>query len=314
MATYNGGAFIARQLNSLLAQTYTNWQLWIRDDGSMDKTLDIIKAYMERCSNIRLIINKSEVKGARSNFSALFDLARQDETVQYIMFCDQDDIWKADKIERSFFAIQDIETNFSGEPALIYGNLQLMGENDRFIAGELKLKHHIHLRNLISYNYVFGCTMMLNRALIDEIEIIPSTAENHDYWIALVASLHHSRFIQGKLICYRQHGQNTSGNIVGNNGFLSRIERHFLSPQKEISMLRSRYVMLTDFFSRYQQKMSPEYRQLLHDYLKAYDKGRLTVCYEITRNRIFRKGFFQSLALIYHILFFFNSIKAKTAI
>ena len=79
-------------------------------------------------------------------------------------------------------------------------------------------------------------------------------------------------------------------------------------------MLRARFVMLNDFFKRYGHKLSPQNRKMLREYLNAYNKGRLSVCYTILKNRIFRKGLLQSLAMIYHILFFFKSIKAKSKV
>jgi len=314
MATYNGGAFINKQLDSIVQQTHLNWQLWIRDDGSSDDTLDIIDQYRQKYANIRLFTNLSGVRGACANFSALFELAQADATLKYLMFCDQDDIWNTEKISKSLAALQEIEGAPLSKPALVYGDLTLINEQDGFIPGNLKLIAKIRLRNLISYNYALGCTMMLNRPLADEIGTIPRNAENHDYWVALVASIYQSRFLKEKLINYRQHRQNVSGNIAGNNSFLSRIKRHVISPQKEIGMLRRRFLTLSDFFSHYEKKMTAHDREILKDYLDAYGKGRVHVCYAILKNGIFRNGFFQSVALIYHLLFFFNSIQSKPAV
>ncbi len=99
MATFNGQNYLREQLDSLLAQSHNNWQLWVRDDGSTDNTIEILKTYEAKYPNIFIITNNKERGGACSNFAALFRMARLDEDVKYVMFCDQDDVWKPEKIE-----------------------------------------------------------------------------------------------------------------------------------------------------------------------------------------------------------------------
>src|SRR3569623_61880 len=203
MATYNGEKYIKKQLDSLFEQTYTNWQLWVRDDGSTDSTLDILKSYKAWYPNISIYLNTTPQRGACPNFAALFRMAKLDEQVKYIMFCDQDDIWKPEKIERSLAEMRHQEQLHPGEPVLIYSNVELMDNRDNAIEDSLKLCSKIDLRNLVSFNYVLGCTMLLNRHLIYKICTIPASAVNHDYWIALVASAYNTAYISEALNRYR---------------------------------------------------------------------------------------------------------------
>src|SRR4051812_26160593 len=107
MATYNGERYLEQQLDSLLNQTYTHWEMLIRDDGSTDGTLRIIERYKNKHANISYIVNQTDKKGACLNFAALFASVVKDDKVKYVMFCDQDDIWKPQKIEMSVVAMLD---------------------------------------------------------------------------------------------------------------------------------------------------------------------------------------------------------------
>lgn len=311
LASYNGERYLTDQLDSLIDQSYTNWKLIIRDDGSTDSTVAIINRYIERDTRISLIENKSAIKGACTNFAALFDLAKNNGNVNYAMFCDQDDIWKSEKIEKYLAAMQTIEMEFKSQPVLIYGNFELMTTNGDYMPGDYKLLPNLYLKNLLSFNYVYGCTVIMNRVLIEKIDRISADAENHDYWVALVASIYKSMYIDEKLLRYRQHSNNTSGNVAGNNSFSARLKRNLLSPGKEIENLKTRLNMLTSFYNKYQDQLSVSDRQLLETYLAAFKVNRFRVLSVMWHNSIFRKGFFQTLASFSHILFFYSSIQSK---
>ncbi|MFD0764653.1 glycosyltransferase family 2 protein [Mucilaginibacter lutimaris] len=311
MATYNGAHYLAEQLDSLLAQTYTNWQLIIRDDGSTDKTIDIIKEFADRYPHISLAEKNWPEKGACANFAALFDIAYHDPEIAYIMFCDQDDIWKPEKLQKTMDAMQVIEKSDPGQPTLIYSNFELMDANGAYMPGEFKLKHSIHLRHLLSFNFVYGCTTMLNRALINRIAAIPAIAINHDYWIALVASIYKSGFINEPLLRYRQHGHNASGNVAGNNSLTSRLKRNFTAPEKELNNLRTRLRMLEKFYQLYQKEMSAPDRKILTTFLHAFQSGRFKVATVMLSNGIFRNGLLQTLASFFQVIFFFDKLSYR---
>jgi glycosyltransferase involved in cell wall biosynthesis len=308
MATYNGKAYLAEQLNSLLAQTYKNWKLLVRDDGSTDDTLEILKSYKAKHSNISIYTNITGNHGACSNFAALFRMAKLDEHVKYAMFCDQDDVWLPDKIEMTLNEMRRQEDIHPGEPVMIYSDLELVNDSGCATGHSLRLKHKVDLKNLVSFNYVLGCTVMINRAMIQKIGKIPKQAVNHDYWIALVASMYHSAFISQKLIRYRQHTQNASGNVAHNDSISARIRRHITQPRHEIQISKAKLTMLNEFYKLYAQELDIEKRQMLEKYLHAYNSGRLQVCYLILKYRMFKKGFFQSLMTFYQVLFFYNRI------
>ena len=99
LATYNGERFLQKQIDSILQQTYSNFTIYIRDDGSKDGTIKIIKDYAQKYPNKILFIEDILGNlGVTQNFNELMKYS----SANYIAFSDQDDIWLPQKIEKSF--------------------------------------------------------------------------------------------------------------------------------------------------------------------------------------------------------------------
>ena len=124
MATYNGEQFIREQLDSLFAQTYTDWTLFVRDDGSTDNTISIIECYQKEHHNIVIIDNEGKNLGPFMNF---MDLLQKVDSPLY-MFIDQDDVWLPHKIENEIAAFRSLNCDET-TPGLVFTNLQLVDEN-----------------------------------------------------------------------------------------------------------------------------------------------------------------------------------------
>lgn len=108
MATYNGATYIREQLDSLLVQTYPLKEIIIQDDGSTDDTATICEDYAQRCPVIRFSVNEHNL-GYNQNFKT----AVMKATGDFIAFCDQDDVWFPEKIEKQVAAIGDHDLCFS---------------------------------------------------------------------------------------------------------------------------------------------------------------------------------------------------------
>ena len=106
LSTYNGEAYLEAQLLSIISQTNTNWKLFIRDDGSIDKTHEIIKKYTAKFPNLIILITDEygNLRSARS-FMQLLQISQ----ASYYMFCDQDDVWLPFKIQNSLNKMTELE-------------------------------------------------------------------------------------------------------------------------------------------------------------------------------------------------------------
>lgn len=215
LATYNGAQFIEEQIQSILNQTYTCWNLIIRDDGSTDRTIEIIKAIMiEHVNKITLIEDGDRSGSAKNNFYILLEHSKN----AYVMFCDQDDVWLPYKIERSLVAMQQEENKKINLPILIHSDLTVVSEQGEVINNSLYSMQNIdvfyfdRIERLLVQNAVTGCTMMMNRTLADRILAMPAEAIMHDWWIALHAMVFGEIiYLQEPQILYRQHSSNAVG-------------------------------------------------------------------------------------------------------
>ena len=220
MGTYNGGSYIAEQLDSICKQTFTNWKIIISDDGSTDNTLDIIRAYQQRIGSDRCMLKHGPSTGFADNFMGL---ARDsDIKADYYFFSDQDDIWLPDKLERAVNCLKAIDANQSA----LYGSSTLLANEHGIIYD----KSHIYLfpknfRNAIVQCVAGGNSMAFKQALKDIIEqISPVKVVSHDWWMYQLITAIDGYFYydQEPTLIYRQHSQAVVGT---NTSMVSRIHR-----------------------------------------------------------------------------------------
>ncbi len=216
LATYNGGLFISEQLESLAQQTYNNWRLIVRDDGSSDLTLEQVAVFAKQYpGKVEIICDQKGSLKAVGNFAELL----QQSSADYIMFCDQDDVWMPTKIEHSLRRMLELEeVNSRDTPILVHTDLKVVNIELEVLANSFWQYQHIipefgkHWTRLLLQNVVTGCTVMLNKALRDIALPIPQQAIMHDWWLALVAAIFGTvSDVHQQTVLYRQHGMNDTG-------------------------------------------------------------------------------------------------------
>ena len=296
MATYNGAVFFREQINSIIGQTYTNWELLIRDDNSTDGTMKLILEAVKEDPRIKMVIDPSDVHSACANFSSLLSWAKANTNIEYVMFCDQDDIWLASKIECSLKKLQETEVLNVGKPCLVYGHLNMMSEDGAPLSEVITMSSPPLFNNIIVQNPMFGCTMMFNAALSNLIQNIPLTAENHDYWIALVAvSFGCYAIINEDIILYRQHTNNVTSQ---GTGFMKRFHRYY-DNTKQIKELKTKLVMLGDFYDQYYEKLEQGNKTILEQFLKAFKAPTpLLLLRIIYKHKIYKITKLQTIAML----------------
>ncbi|WP_167343845.1 glycosyltransferase family 2 protein [Flavobacterium aquidurense] len=296
LACYNGEKYIEKQLDSIVAQSYTNWVLLIRDDNSSDSTLEIIESFNEKDKRVRIIQDKiqSEVKGACQNFARLLDVAVLEEAT-FIMFADQDDYWFSDKIEKMISAIdKDLV------PAMLYSDFLYADDNLKELPKNIQNIRETFsfpsFNSLIVQNTVYGCTMMINYALAQKCVMIPREAENHDYWIALVASGigANIRHLEIPLMLYRQHGNNVSGNYHDHH-YVSRFKRLFTNWEGLKKVECRRIKMLVAFLEQLNNELLPDNLKLLTGYLEELKGNKIAFVRYCVKNKIKRHSFMSTI-------------------
>ena len=214
MATYTGEKHLAGQIDSLLAQTFQDFTLYINDDVSTDNTLAIAKQYAEKFpEKIFVTQNKKNSGDAKLNFIDMM----AGHTAEYVMLCDQDDFWLPDKIEKTLAVMKKAEKSWPGIPVLVHTDLSVADENLQIIhpsykKATIRSYDRMALNQVLNMNNVSGCTAMYNAALADLLKRKPKYCAVHDWWLQIVASaLGKIAHLDEPTILYRQHGKNAIG-------------------------------------------------------------------------------------------------------
>ena len=207
MATYNGEKYIREQIDSIIAQSYADWELYISDDESTDNTLKIIRQYSDAMPDKIKIINEKRIGGAKNNFIYLFNNCPQSELY---MFSDQDDIWLPDKIKK----MVDNYDQAGIEGTLFYSKLRVVDSELNTVSDTFIEDLHYSLKNefMLMNNYIPGCVMLIDDKLKTSIGSIPKECIMHDWWIAMYATYFgHIACVEEQLHLYRQHEKNAIG-------------------------------------------------------------------------------------------------------
>lgn len=269
MATYNGGRYLRNQLLSLQQQTYKDWTLWVRDDGSTDNTMHILRKFAGSDSRIKII---EEGSGGRLGPGRNFLGLTRYSTADYVIFCDQDDIWLEKKLE---ILIDFAEKNFVADiPCLVYCDAYGYSDTEGIITIDGVSRNHAKsLREFLFFNAGYqGCSMLFNQRLCRmAAEYRADYFYMHDDVVSLLAhSFGRVYFLPKKLMLYRQHAYNITGNISPSP--CSYLRRVF---DKNLYVLSAmHYKEKESFFNAYKDGLDDKARQLFAAYL-AFPKKKL---------------------------------------
>lgn len=214
LGTYNGEKYIKEQIDSIIQQTYKEWKLYISDDSQDNGTIQIIKEYLVKFPEKMVLLDKRDrTDGAKGNFSYLFENMG---TADYYLFCDQDDVWNTEKLK---YLVKIMDNMNNDNPRLLYHNIEVVDEELKSICTSfteytgLTLRENNSFRQLLVYNCIPGCSIIINRTLKELVNLIPQECAMHDWWVVLAARCFNSEIIYDKKILglYRQHRNNEIG-------------------------------------------------------------------------------------------------------
>ena len=294
LSTYNGEKYLNQQLDSLLSQTYKNFEIIARDDGSQDKTLEILHSY-----NITIIDSKKNL-GAKGSFGALLEYAAQNTESEYFMFCDQDDVWERDKIEKTLAKMHEIEISCHEMPILVHTDLNVVDENLKVLDNSMWNYEHINpklntLNRLLIQNTITGCTVMINKKLAQISLQIPDEAVMHDWWIGLVASKFGKiDFIDEPTIQYRQHG----GNSIGAKGILKKGFSIFLNRSLYIKHLYINIKQAKVFLNIYRNRLDNVTIEMLENFISIENKSFWQKRKILLKHKLLKQGLIRNIGLL----------------
>ncbi|MBM7636052.1 glycosyltransferase family 2 protein [Streptococcus saliviloxodontae] len=296
LSTYNGEQFLAEQIKSIQAQTFTGWQLYIRDDGSVDKTPEIIHSFVAEDERIHFInATNRENYGVIKNFFTLLKY----QSADFYFFSDQDDIWLEHKLE---LCLDRIQRERQDQPLLVYTDLTVV-DQDLTVINESMVRTQSHHANTqlveeITENTVTGGTALINHSLAEQWTSYEGLLM-HDWYLALIAAA------MGKLIyidepteLYRQH----DANVLGARTWSKRM-KNWLAPHKLIAkywwLIQSSQQQASALLSL---ELPSEHRELVEAFVMIMDQPllkRLAMLnkYGLRKNRAFHTLVFKTLII-----------------
>lgn len=234
MATYQGEKFIYEQLVSIAAQTHHNWQLYISDDNSTDKTINIVKCFSEE-KNTDIKIYKGPSQGFVQNFLSL--LSKDEIDNDYFAFSDQDDVWHPNKLEKAVAWLNQIPESI---PSLYCTRTHLVNESGESVGYSPLFEREPSFNNALIQSIGGGNTMVINKAARDIIVRAGCTnVISHDWWIYLLISGAGGKVFHdtSATLDYRQHQHNLIGSNLGLKAKILRMSKIFQGQYKEWNRL-----------------------------------------------------------------------------
>ena len=301
MASYNGEQYIAEQIESLLNQTAQDFKLYICDDKSTDKSFAIVQDYASKYpEKIFITQNESNTGSAKSNFISMMIDHKDD----YIMLCDQDDVWLPDKVEKSLSKIKELESKHEQtKPLLVHTNLYIVNESLETIAESFFDMANAKcgknkLNNIIIQNIMAGCTIIYNRALADLIiDDKPKYMVMHDWWLALIASAFGEiGTIYEPTLLYRQHDRNEFG--VNRRSPGAHLLHKLFNFTEVKETINSTYRQAESFLSVYKENMPQKSQELIAAYASMPNKKKLKKLQILCKYRIWKNGFIRKVAQV----------------
>lgn len=297
LATYNGEKYISEQIDSILGQKNVGLEIFAFDDGSSDKSLNILESFESNHDNIQVYKNEKATGSAALNFlNALLGLRdKLSPNIEYISLSDQDDLWEDSKLESAINCLKE-------NKAELYASNLIWWEEATGIKNQLKRDF-----DQKKYDYLFesgsaGCTYVFSISFLDLIikELKDRDLENwkflsHDWLIYFLARKNDKKvfFDSNSHIMYRIHDNNVHGGLNGNS----------------MSAIRSRLEVLKlgwypeqiKGFTQFLQVDSPE-MDIYNLFNKGYF-GRIAVCLKYNFSLIKSKRKFIKFFLIQLISF-----------
>ncbi|MBB2494402.1 glycosyltransferase family 2 protein [Aquipseudomonas ullengensis] len=294
LATYNGERYLAEQLESLLKQTHKNWVLYVSDDGSCDTTLDILGQYQSRLQD-RLHIQQGPKQGFAANF---LSMAVADKiTADYFAFCDQDDLWHADKLERALAWLEHQPPEY---PGLYCSRTRLVGSSGAPIGLSPLLCKPPSFRNALVQSIAGGNTMVFNSALKHLVTRAGNpTVVSHDWWLYMLTSGCKGNILYDTkpAIGYRQHGANLIGSNRSLKSRLKRLKNVMSGHYKQWNEIN------LSALETCKHLLSDDSRRVLERFAHARRATLLVRVFATLRSGVHRQGFLENLALLAAMLF-----------
>ncbi|MEE9494121.1 MAG: glycosyltransferase family 2 protein [Gammaproteobacteria bacterium] len=293
LSTYNGSVFLQELLDSLAAQSFENIAITIRDDNSVDTTLEILKTFA--ANNPDISVFAGDRKKAKKSF---FYLLNSVSDAEYYAFCDQDDFWYTDKIDR---AINNISKTSSEIPALYFSRLEYVNVKLQLKGFSREPRKAVSFQNALVENMATGCTMVINKAARELIiQHLPENCIMHDWWCLLVVSAFGEIIYDATPgVKYRLHDNNAVGAPLS---FAQDFKRRVRRLGGEYDPEEWIYAQAKEFQRLYKDILPKEKSEILQKFIDSRKSWLTRLKYAFSAD-VYRQRWFDSVILRLLIIF-----------
>jgi len=299
LSTYNGEKYLNTQLSSLFAQTYSNFIVHIRDDGSFDTTVEILSKWVKEYPS-KILLSAENNIGVIDSFLKLLRNVKYQEW-DLFSFCDQDDYWEPRKLEK---AVQKIKDAKNSKSTLYCSKLEFVDESLTHLQYSKKPKY-IGFENAIVENIATGCSVIIGENILSlMLEANPKHMIMHDWWAYLIATTFGEViYDETSTIKYRQHDSTVTAWEPG----IQKLKTRFINLAKRLSGNFHQGLdslnQANHFIETYNH-IADEQKELVIELLSLRNKSMLLKRFNyITHQKVMRNDTFENLSLKPMILF-----------
>jgi glycosyltransferase involved in cell wall biosynthesis len=307
LCTFNGERYLGDLLESLLLQSTLPRELVVCDDRSTDSTTELLQEFSSRAPfNVNIIINRNHL-GVIHNFETAFAAC----SAEYIAPCDQDDVWKPDKLEKLLSLAGQMKAGKRHGPYFVHTDVDLV-DSQLHKTGVTFLEHQAltpprtnQYKTLIAQNYIPGCSSMFSRELLEYALPIPEEAVMHDWWLALIASIAGEiRYDPSTTVLYRQHAEN----VLGSEPRLSlKTLRRIISIRPALGIIEKNFTASARQAIAAAQRLSGKnviLPEAVAGYTDSLGSSRLKSLGKVMTGKVGRANFLRNLTLLAAILLY----------
>ena len=246
MPAYNAALYIEEAIQSVLYQTYQDWELLVIDDCSSDRTPEIIKFYIKKDSRICYVRNECNLGVADSRNKGISIASGE-----WIAFLDSDDSWRLDKLQKQIDYIQNLDAYF------IFTGSSFMDENSRSLNYYLPVPNRITYKELLKQNIISCSSVLIRRSIIKDYPMENASYLHEDFavWLRILRDKNiYAYGINEPLLIYRVSSNSKSGNKIKAGIMTFRVYRSI-----GIAIIPACY-----YWSYYFIRSLKKYRNLIH--------------------------------------------------
>lgn len=295
LCTKNGEDFIVDQLNSIKQQTYKNFDIYIKDNYSTDKTSAYVDKFIEQNTDLNFFFLKGDHEHfANSYIKGLMDIPKE---YAFYAFCDQDDVWESNHLQRSIEYFEDIKNNL---PSVYCSRTKLINELGNQIGMSVYFPKNPCFRNALVQSIAGANTMVFNKKSFDLFKQVDLTKKivSHDWllYILVTATNGNFKYDLNPSVRYRQH----QNNLIGSNlGFFNACKRLKLMFQGRFSEYNKSNIKHLKNFT----PISNFNKKILYNFNKSIYNKKPLRAYYLLKSQVFRQTLLGHIALMFNVFF-----------